>query len=92
MYVFQEFKKKRRQRWAAMSALKFTVLAECSTSRARTSLMELPHAQVDTPVFMPVGTQGTLKGLITEQLERMDCRIMLVRDFTEFFSQKIIMN
>ena len=60
-----------------MSALKFTVLAECSTSRARTSLMELPHAQVDTPVFMPVGTQGTLKGLITEQLERMDCRIIL---------------
>ena len=74
MYVFQEFKKKDG---GAMSALKFTVLAECSTSRARTSLMELPHAQVDTPVFMPVGTQGTLKGLITEQLERMDCRIML---------------
>ena len=87
MYVFQEFKKKDG---SAMLALKFTVLAECSTSRARTSLMELPHAQVDTPVFMPVGTQGTLKGLITEQLERMDCRIMLVRDFTEFFSQKII--
>ena len=39
-------------------ALKFTVLAECSTTRARTSLMELPHATVETPVFMPVGTQG----------------------------------
>ena len=39
--------------------------------------MELPHAKVETPVFMPVGTQGTLKGLMTEQLERMDCRIML---------------
>ena len=59
------------------SALKLTVLAECSTSRARTSLMELPHATVETPVFMPVGTQGTLKGLLTEQLEKMDCRIML---------------
>ena len=61
----------------ANSALKFTVLAECSTSRARSSIMELPHAKVETPVFMPVGTQGTLKGLMTEQLERMDCRIML---------------
>ena len=60
-----------------MSALKLTVLAECSTSRARTALMELPHAIVETPVFMPVGTQGTLKGLLTEQLEKMDCRIML---------------
>ena len=59
------------------SALKLIVLAECSTSRARTALMELPHATVETPVFMPVGTQGTLKGLLTEQLEKMDCRIML---------------
>ena len=40
------------------TALKLTVLAECSTTRARTSLMELPHATVETPVFMPVGTQG----------------------------------
>ena len=39
-------------------ALKFTVIAECSTTRARASLMELPHATVETPVFMPVGTQG----------------------------------
>lgn len=39
--------------------------------------MELPHAIVETPVFMPVGTQGTLKGLLPIQLEQMDCRIML---------------
>jgi len=58
-------------------ALKLTVVAECSTTRARAALMELPHATVETPVFMPVGTQGTLKGLLTEQLEKMDCRIML---------------
>lgn len=37
--------------------LKFTVLAECSTTKARTSKMVLPHHEVDTPVFMPVGTQ-----------------------------------
>ena len=39
-------------------ALKLTVVAECSTTRARAALMELPHATVETPVFMPVGTQG----------------------------------
>lgn len=39
--------------------------------------MTLPHAVVDTPVFMPVGTQGTLKGLIPEQMEELDCHIML---------------
>jgi hypothetical protein len=37
--------------------LAFQVLAECSSSKARTSLLELPHHTVETPVFMPVGTQ-----------------------------------
>ena len=60
-------------------ALKLTVVAKCSTSKARSCKMELPHATVETPVFMPVGTQGTLKGLLPEQLEHpsIDCRIML---------------
>lgn len=42
---------------ALRSPLVFTVLAECNTSKARTSKMILPHGEVDTPVFMPVGTQ-----------------------------------
>ena len=64
------------------SALRLTVLAECSTTKARVSQMELPHATVDTPVFMPVGTQGTLKGLLPEQLEKLDCRIMLGKEIS----------
>lgn len=59
------------------TALRFTVVATCTTSRARVGEMRLPHSTVDTPVFMPVGTQGTMKGLAPEQLERLDCRIML---------------
>jgi len=39
--------------------------------------MVLPHAVVETPVFMPVGTQGTLKGLTCEQLDELGCRIIL---------------
>ncbi|CAG5135656.1 unnamed protein product [Candidula unifasciata] len=58
-------------------ALSMTILAECSTSKARASVVRLPHALVDTPVFMPVGTQGTLKGLVPDQLRELDCRIML---------------
>jgi len=58
-------------------ALQFKVLAKCSTTKARTATMALPHAVVETPVFMPVGTQGTLKGFLPEQLEAMDCRIIL---------------
>jgi len=59
------------------SALVFRVVAECNTTRARVGEMVLPHSTVDTPVFMPVGTQGTLKGLLPMQLVGLDCRIML---------------
>jgi len=37
--------------------LTFKVLHECKITKARTSLMTLPHHEVETPVFMPVGTQ-----------------------------------
>ena len=57
--------------------LQFHILAECPVTRARVAKMELPHGVVDTPVFMPVGTQGTLKGLTTDQLKNLGCRIML---------------
>ncbi|XP_013382282.1 queuine tRNA-ribosyltransferase catalytic subunit 1-like [Lingula anatina] len=58
-------------------ALSFKVLAECSTTKARVSKLILPHHEVDTPVFMPVGTQGTLKAMLPDQLEEMDCQIIL---------------
>lgn len=57
--------------------LKFTVIAKCSKSKARTSLLKLPHYEVETPIFMPVGTQGTMKGLTPEQLEQLNCQIIL---------------
>lgn len=40
--------------------LVFTIIKECGTTKARVSKMMLPHGEVDTPVFMPVGTQVTL--------------------------------
>lgn len=59
------------------SALSFRIVAECPVSKARVSKMVLPHQAVDTPVFMPVGTQGTLKGVTSQQLVDMDCQIIL---------------
>ncbi len=58
-------------------ALTFKILAECPVSKARVASMTLPHHTVDTPVFMPVGTQGTLKGITSQQLVHLDCQIML---------------
>ncbi|CAB3231187.1 unnamed protein product [Arctia plantaginis] len=58
-------------------ALLFHLNAECNTTRARAGIMKLPHYDVKTPVFMPVGTQGTMKGLLPDQLESLDCEIIL---------------
>jgi len=59
------------------SALNWKVIARCSITKARVGKLTLPHGPVDTPVFMPVGTQGSLKGLTTKQLENLNCQIML---------------
>lgn len=39
--------------------------------------MNLPHGQVKTPVFMPVGTKGTIKGLVVPQIEQTGCWLLL---------------
>uniref|UniRef100_A0A8C6HBM9 Queuine tRNA-ribosyltransferase catalytic subunit 1 n=1 Tax=Mus spicilegus TaxID=10103 RepID=A0A8C6HBM9_MUSSI len=53
------------------------LVAECSRSGARAGELRLPHGTVATPVFMPVGTQATMKGITTEQLDTLGCRICL---------------
>uniref|UniRef100_A0ABM5FQR0 Queuine tRNA-ribosyltransferase catalytic subunit 1 n=1 Tax=Pogona vitticeps TaxID=103695 RepID=A0ABM5FQR0_9SAUR len=62
---------------AAGEMLYFRVLAECRQSRARVSELRLPHGPVSCPVFMPVGTQGTMKGLTAAQLDALGCRLCL---------------
>ncbi|KFA65630.1 hypothetical protein S40285_05341 [Stachybotrys chlorohalonatus IBT 40285] len=58
-------------------ALSFELIARCSTTRARASNLTLPHGPVQLPMFMPVATQASLKGLTPEQLEETGCRLCL---------------
>ncbi len=44
---------------------------------ARTGSLNTPHGPVETPTFMPVGTQATVKGLTPAQLEAAGARIIL---------------
>ncbi|URE16169.1 hypothetical protein MUK42_11588 [Musa troglodytarum] len=46
-------------------------------NRARAARLTLPHFICQTPLFMPVGTQGTIKGLTNNQLEEIGCQIIL---------------
>ena len=62
-------------------ALTMKILAECPISRARACEMVLPHATIQTPVFMPVATQGSLKGLVPDQLHDLGCNILLANTY-----------
>jgi len=45
--------------------------------RARYTNLTLPHYDCFTPMFMPVGTQGCVKGLTSAQLEEIECQVIL---------------
>src|SRR5947209_10464581 len=57
----------------------FQVTATCETPYgvARAGVLRTPHGEMDTPVFMPVGTQGTVKSVSPEELEALGARIVL---------------
>lgn len=58
-------------------ALEFEMIAECSTTKARASVQTLPHGPVLLPMFMPVATQASLKGLTPKQLAQTGCNLCL---------------
>lgn len=57
------------------SPLKFQILK--TFHKARASILTLPHGEVLTPVYMPVGTKGVIKGLTSREMENLDCKILL---------------
>jgi queuine tRNA-ribosyltransferase len=57
-------------------SLRFELIAE-HASGARRARIYLPHQTVETPVFMPVGTQGTVKAVPQGVLEELDAQIIL---------------
>jgi queuine tRNA-ribosyltransferase len=55
----------------------FDLLHADSKTRARRGRLHLPHGTVETPAFMPVGTQGTVKGLTIDQVASTGAEILL---------------
>ena len=65
-----------------MGDFQFEVVAECSHTRARAGLLATPHGTIETPVFMPVGTQATVKGLSPRDLaEDLGVKILLANTY-----------
>lgn len=60
-----------------MSAIRYELLHVCKQSGARLGKLYTPHGVIETPIFMPVGTQATVKTLSPEELKEMNTQIIL---------------
>jgi queuine tRNA-ribosyltransferase len=60
-----------------MSAFSFTIEAENPDSWARAGTIQTPHGCIPTPIFMPVGTQATVKSVSPEELREAGATIIL---------------
>lgn len=58
-------------------SVRFSVLRKDNNTQARTGRIETVHGHIDTPVFIPVGTAGTVKALKPDDLERLGAEIIL---------------
>lgn len=59
----------------------FTVTARDPASSARTAVLATAHGLVETPAFMPVASQGSVKGLTHSVLEELGAQIILVNAY-----------
>jgi queuine tRNA-ribosyltransferase len=64
-----------------VKALEFTVLGRLKGALARTGTITTPHGEIQTPAFIPVGTQATLKTLTPEQLTETGAQSLLVNAY-----------
>ena len=60
-----------------MSNSHFTIERKSPECAARLGTLETPHGAVHTPVFMPVGTRGTVKAMSPLELEELGAQIIL---------------
>src|SRR4051812_23220141 len=61
--------------------LRYDILASDPTSAARLGQVTTRHGVFDTPAFMPVGTQGTIKGVLPDHVAATGSQIILANTY-----------
>ncbi len=64
-----------------MHDFSFKVTAKDQKSQARTGVIHTPHGDIQTPAFVPVGTQATVKSLTPEDLQDLDVHLFFVNTY-----------
>jgi queuine tRNA-ribosyltransferase len=62
----------------------FAVTVKDSSTSARTGKIRTPHGDIATPAFAPVASQGTVKALLHEQVEKLGAQLILVNAYHLF--------
>lgn len=60
-----------------MPAVRYELIKTCKQSGARLGRIHTPHGSFETPVFMPVGTQATVKGMSPDEMKEIGVHIIL---------------
>ncbi|HMO21472.1 MAG TPA: tRNA guanosine(34) transglycosylase Tgt, partial [Candidatus Melainabacteria bacterium] len=61
----------------SVSSIKYELVAECPWSGARAAVLTTPHGRIETPVFMPVGTNAAMRAMTFDDVERCGAEIVL---------------
>lgn len=59
----------------------YTEIKRSTKSKARIGIVHLPHGDVETPAFMPVGTNGTVKGIYHDTVRNMGYKLILANTY-----------
>lgn len=65
-------------------AVKYELIKTCAQTGARLGKLHTPHGVIETPAFMPVGTQATVKGMSPEELKTLGAEIILSNTYHLF--------
>ncbi len=60
-----------------MSHFEFELIKTCKQSGARLGVVHTPHGDIPTPIYMPVGTQATVKAMTPREMTEIGTKIML---------------
>ena len=57
--------------------VQFELIKTCKQSGARLGVLHTPHGDIPTPIYMPVGTQATVKAMTPREMEELGAKIIL---------------
>ncbi len=62
----------------------YEVVKQDSRTGARAGILHTPHGDIETPIYMPVGTQATVKAVLPESLKELGAQIILANTYHLF--------